>query len=153
MKKGISALLSIILSASVFFGCTDNRKDNSDSTSQNSSQTESTESQVKQQESIGLPDINWEGQTVTVLSVDPSRHYYGSVQFVPNDELIGNVINDTVDLRNSIIEEKYGIKIETVAVNYPKDMVAEIVQSSNDEYDLICDGVTWMAQLVLSDYF
>ena len=32
-------------------------------------------------------------------------------------------------------------------------MVSEIVQSSNDEYDVICDGVFWMAQHVLSDFF
>ncbi|HBL84118.1 MAG: hypothetical protein A2Y17_12700 [Clostridiales bacterium GWF2_38_85] len=85
--------------------------------------------------------------------VASTRHAYGSVQFAPTEELTGNVIKDTVEYRNSLIEEKYGIKIETIAVDYPKDMVAQIILSNQTEYDIICDGVFRMAQNVLSDYF
>ena len=113
MKKSISALLSIVLLATILFGCSDNGNNNSNAPSQSSEQEESNESQNQQIESIDLPDMNWEDKTITILSVDPARHYYGSVQFAPDDELTGNVINDTVDLRNSIIEEKYGLKFKT----------------------------------------
>ena len=47
------------------------------------------------------------GQTVRILTVDTERHLYGVQQFVANEELSGNVINDAVAERNNLIEQQY----------------------------------------------
>ena len=56
-------------------------------------------------------DGYFNGQTVKILCVNTDRHLYGELQFVPNDELTGNVINDAVSERNNYIEQEYGIQI------------------------------------------
>lgn len=150
MKKIAAFLFIVFLLFPLIAGCvTDTHKSNDGNQS-----TVSDVSNIDENtEKIGLPDKNWGDLTLTVLSVSTGRHGFGTVQFAPIEEMENNIINDTVDYRNRLIEEKYGIKIVTVQESYPKDKVAEIIQTDVSDYDMICDGVTWMAQHVLSDYF
>ena len=59
----------------------------------------------------------FDGTEITVLCV--GRHTYGEMQFVSDDEIVANVVNDAVAMRNDLIEEEYGLKIRTVAEDYP----------------------------------
>ena len=85
--------------------------------------------------------------TIKILCVATSRHLYGELQFVPDDEKTGNVVNDAVARRNDLIAEKYGIKIEVTALGYPSrpgEEIAQYVTSGLDEYQIVADSVDRM---------
>lgn len=91
--------------------------------------------------------------TVTIYTVATSRHPYGELQFVPNDESSYGQVSSAVANRNNIIEEKYGIKIQVVAEPYPTDNLALLIEGGSCDYDLVCDSVDRMVGKVTENLF
>ena len=79
---------------------------------------------------------NFEGQTVRILTVSSDRHLYGEQQFVADEELSGNVINDAVAERNNLIEQLYGLTIEVDSAQYPSEEMQNYFLSGDARYDL-----------------
>lgn len=88
----------------------------------------------------------FDGTEITVLCV--GRHTYGEMQFVSDDEIVANVVNDAVAMRNDLIEEEYGLKIRTVAEDYPVEKLRLAVNSGLDDYDMICDTMMALMPLI-----
>ena len=98
-------------------------------------------------------DGYFNGQTVKILCVNTDRHLYGELQFVPNDELTGNVINDAVSERNNYIEQEYGIVIEVESDDYPSETIATYALTGEYKYDLVCESVDRMVTQIPNNYY
>lgn len=142
-KKFILCLLALLLIASpLLAACNGNGSTNEKSTSTTSSQKDEFPLEPKKFDT-----------TIKILCVSSSRHRYGEVQFVADEEKTGNVINDAVAKRNDYIEEKYGIKIEIAPVQYPGDEIKLSIQSGTDEYQLVNDAVYKMLPNATENYY
>ncbi len=91
--------------------------------------------------------------TIKVLSVETGRHLYGELQFVPDEEKEGNVVNDAVKRRNDYIEENFGITIEVVPTRYPGDDIALSITSGSDDYQIVADAVNKMLPNATQNYY
>lgn len=126
--------------------------DTSDDASTDASSTDSVGGDTSE---AGFPYEDHEkfDTTVTIYTVATSRHPYGELQFVPNDESSYGQVSSAVSNRNNIIEEKYGIKIDVVAEPYPTDNLALLIQGGSCTYDLVCDSVDRMVGKVTENIF
>lgn len=95
----------------------------------------------------------FDGKTINIFTVSTARHTYGELQFVPNNELTGNYINDAVAKRNNRIEELYGLKIKVSSANYPVQEAKNMIMSDMCEYDIIVDSVDNMVTSVTDNLF
>lgn len=96
---------------------------------------------------------NFEGQTVRILTVSSDRHLYGEQQFVADEELSGNVINDAVAERNNLIEQLYGLTIEVDSAQYPSEEMQNYFLSGDARYDLVCESVDRMVTQVSENHY
>lgn len=138
MKRASVLFLAMLLLAVPFFtACGEDVSEN------NAASQAQTESEPEYETVFPLEEKFFDGQTVTILCC--SRHTYGELQFVPNEELKSNAINESVIARNDLIEENYGITMRTVAEPFPVESLRLAVSAGLDEYDMICD--TMMATM------
>ncbi len=93
------------------------------------------------------------GKTIRILTVDSSRHIYGELQFVPDEEKTGNVVNDRVADRNNLIEERYGLKIELTGSQTPVEDAKILITGGTCDYDIIVDAVDKMVTSVTENIF
>jgi len=100
-----------------------------------------------------LEKRDFNGTTVTILTIEQGRHKFGEMQFAPTEELTGNVINDVVAERNNFIEENYGIKIEIIAEAYPNEKIDDMLATGMDTYDVIVGDVYNMIPKITSGAF
>ena len=91
--------------------------------------------------------------TIRILCVEAGRHSYGEMQFVPDEEEVGNSVNDAVKRRNDLIEQNYGISIETVPAQYPGDEIRVSIESGSDDYQLVNDSVDRMLPRATQSYY
>ena len=143
MKKITAFLLLVLL---VIVPCFAACNDPADDTGKNNSE-------VSEEAGFPLEYQKFDNATVTILAVATNRHTYGEMQFVPNDEQDGNVINDVVAERNNFIEETYGIKIELLSEDYPNQKIDDMLATGLDTYDVIVGDVFNMMPKVTSGAF
>ncbi|MBR6777763.1 MAG: extracellular solute-binding protein, partial [Clostridia bacterium] len=135
-------LLALLVIVPCFAACNDPADDASKNTSE-----------VSEVPGFPLEKEYFENTTITILGIASGRHTYGELQFVPNDEQTGNVINDVVAERNNYIEETYGIKIELIAENYPNEKIDDMLATGLDTYDVIAGDVYNMVPKITSGAF
>lgn len=142
-RKFILCILAILLIAvPLFAACGGGDDDKGKNTSTTSAQKDEFPLEPKRFDT-----------TIKILCVSSSRHRYGEVQFVADEEKTGNVINDAVAKRNDYIEEKYGLKIEVAPVQYPGDEIKLTIQSGIDEYQLVNDAVYKMLPNATENFY
>jgi len=99
MKKAITALLlAALLLLPALASCS--KDDGETSQSLGTSGTTS-------EETLPFEVKNFNGQEIRILA--KSNHTYGQMQFVPDEEITSNQINDAVTTRNNLIEDNYGL--------------------------------------------
>ena len=80
---------------------------------------------------------------------------YGA-EYIVSGEVNGDIVNDAVFTRNSMVEQKYGIRIETKNDAHPCNYVRPDVASGDVDYDILLDIKTHLATLtvnsVLADF-
>ena len=109
MKKTITALLlAALLTLPALAACS--KDDGETSVRPDTSGTTS-------EEALPFEVKNFGGQEIHVIA--RSNHTYGEMQFVADEELSSNQINDAVATRNNLIEDTYGIKILCTADGSP----------------------------------
>ena len=67
-----------------------------------------------------------------------------------SDGLNGELLNDTIYQRNSLIEEKYNVKITSEWVDQPASDARKAVSAGDTAYDLISDWSSRLAQISVS---
>ncbi len=82
-----------------------------------------------------LTDARYDGVTFTMIGEDTAQRPNFS-----SGELNGDVINDSVYKRQSMLEDRYGLTIETVSMTSRGNCSKEVrtrVQANDDTYDLV----------------
>jgi len=117
---------------------------------QTTADTAGDETQIKAE----LPDVNYDGYNFRVLIQGEEKHDQEIDMFYYED-YAGDVINDDVFKRNSLVEETYGIKLSVMQMEYTKlsSAVSKSVTAGSDDYDLafsqMNEGVTQAASGIL----
>jgi len=145
-KKLISVLLLMTLLASC--GTTVNNGDVTNA-------VDTTEPTVTADPSTvsDLPDKNWGGREFRVLG----RKHDSYTQFnnfeVYSEGENGDVVNDAVYRRNSVIEDKYNVKITQTLVDAPQKELPKAILAGDDLYDLAFIEIEQIGKLALEHYF
>lgn len=127
MKKLIVILLLLAMSVSLFASCNKQKGDGNDSDSASSV------------EDAPLPEANpdWEGKEFNIIYRD-SYDY----EWVFEESVAGDAINDAIFKRNSAVEDRYGITINPIStpnVSFESDFLQPIqsaISSGDDVYQL-----------------
>ena len=87
-------------------------------------------------------DLSFNGETINIISRDSD--WVRDEIWVK--EINGDVVNDAVYQRNSVVEERLGVKINNITIsgtdNYAvSDEVRVAVKSGSDEFDLLANSV------------
>lgn len=147
--KRILSLLLVVLMLLLVVACTPNE---TNSTPATNNSTPSTDVSTEVSEDIyKKPDKFYQDATLSILGKRDGAHFYSERQWVYNEELDGEIINDNVLTRNEWIKENFGVTIEYTA-DTEYFILDTIIQNKNadfDEYDLVCDGLTTMGSLAI----
>ncbi|MBQ2767276.1 MAG: extracellular solute-binding protein [Clostridia bacterium] len=140
MKKQIFALLLAFLLIVPIVACasddTPSTVNTGDSAATTDSPTATTEPpKTEPAYKPELPEVRYDGEQLVILHRDPNAQYYPEI-CIYAEEPTGDLINDSVYRRNSIIEEKYGIEIVSVFNDDTHTAVSIASQSQSDEYDV-----------------
>ncbi|MHB1152405.1 MAG: hypothetical protein ACYCWE_03885 [Eubacteriales bacterium] len=92
--------------------------------------TEIAESETQPMPS--LPQVNYEDAAFTFLVTDTG--YFGTTDILV-EKMDGEPLNDAIYERNSIIEEKYGIKISEVRTDDVPGTAKKAITAGDDSYD------------------
>ncbi len=98
-----------------------------------------------------LPEVKYEGTELVVVHRAPDEQYYAEI-YIQAEEINGDLLNDSVYKRNTIIEEKYGIDIVSVLASSPDDSIDISAQSQSDEYDLAFPKMKNIASTITAGY-
>ena len=157
-KKSIAARLTCVLLVALlcFFAlaaCEDDGWTSSDSGTA-SGQTASGGDTASPEDNFLYKDF-YEDTTVKILCVGTSRHTYGELQFVPDEDSNYTKVSAAVEARNGLIEQNHGLKIEiyTDADNTPVAYLREQQQAGTADFDLVCDSVDNMVQSITDHLF
>lgn len=131
LQRIILCLLFVLLPVSLFVSCAED-----ESTSSSAVPTSDDTSGEASEDPFPLESKHFD-KTLTVLCCE--RHVYGVLQFVPNEEQTFMAVSEAVKVRNDLIEENYGLKIEAIPARFPIDELKLSVQAQSDDYDIICD--------------
>jgi len=151
-KSLIALLLLLACILCSFAACQDTGNTSSAVSGNDQSQTTSQDVSTEPEEVFPFEDY-YEEQTLKILCVSTSRHVYGTLQFVPDPESNYTAVSEAVKARNDMIEEKYGLTIETHDVQYPVTELRTLVESGLCDYDLVCESVDRMMQSVTENLF
>lgn len=131
MKKRIIALIMVCLSILSVAACASSDPKNHQNTTP---VTQNTEDPNKPQ----LPNVRYDGTDFIIVQNPKNQTYYYEL-FIDSENISGDLINDEVYKRNTVIEEKYGINIKIIEDPNPANLVGLTVLSDSDEYD-VCYG-------------
>jgi len=100
-----------------------------------------------------LPDTDWGGRTFMVLGRDnPTYNQFDSFEIYAEKE-IGEVVNDAVFRRNSVIQEKYNVVIKQQLFDTPHDELKKSVSAGDHIYDLAFADILFIGPCIQNGYF
>ena len=149
MKKLIALTLALLTLLAVFCACADQPVETPDDTTpadQSSPQetTPPTQETTADKYDIGdnLPELNYGGDTVTILS----RGISWCKDEVSVKEINGEHINDAIYERNLAVESRLGVEIENVMTTSNShyeatEMIRTQVNSATHDYDMMANSV------------
>lgn len=145
MKKALSLILAVLMASGVLTACAKSGdNENSVTTKQNSESTKAVSEETTGKYDIydNLPNLNYNGDTITILS--RGREWCKDEISVKDQN--GEIINDAIYARNSAVEERLSIKINNILTtdtdNYTiTNMIRTQVQSQTSEYDMFANSV------------
>lgn len=155
-SRAFSLMLAILLCASVFVACNNEKADESSAVSNDVSASSSENFNYGPADYGEFPykDMKLNAdEPIRILCVETDRHKYGLQQFTYMEELEGNTINSAVQQRNNFLEETYGITFDVTATKYPTDDLVLLIQGGNDEYDIISDSVDRLVKGIAQRYY
>ncbi|HBL84154.1 MAG: hypothetical protein A2Y17_12885 [Clostridiales bacterium GWF2_38_85] len=153
--KKLSILLLVVLLLLPFAACNqDNTNSGTVSLTDSTVSTESTTSEKVLFE--GLPTDTYDGREVNILvgGLQQGDRYQSREIF--GDETINELINDAVLARNSIVEEKFDIKITGYATGAGESittMIRALNQSQDATYDILAPFMNDAAVMASEGFF
>ena len=150
MKKIISFVLAILMLAGIVTLASCKDKEEPDDTG-----TVATTAAVSAdtEPEFTFPEAYYNDEPFVIYNRIASD--YGA-EYIVSGEVNGDIVNDAVFTRNSMVEQKYGILIETKNDAHPCNYVRPDVASGDVDYDILLDIKTHLATLtvnsVLADF-
>lgn len=141
-------LLAAVLCLFAFAAC----GGDSDTNDTSSKTPGNTDVSGTQEETFMYKDY-YEDITLKILCVSSDRHTYGELQFVPDDESAYSKVSDAVKVRNDLIEQNHGLKIEIQAEKYPVEELQKLMIAGSVDFDLVCESVDRMVQSITDNLF
>ncbi|MHC1695101.1 MAG: hypothetical protein AB9835_07495 [Eubacteriales bacterium] len=162
-KRLISLLLVLCLSLAFLplSSCSGGDEDTAaDTTAPTVQQEQSTTDEASARLAIpdDLPVKDYEGRAFRVLVRDNNWATCRHIEEIVAEEETGEVINDAVYKRNSIVEDRFNVKIEVVT-QAEKDeatltnFMRKTVLAGDDQFDLVDGHMILMGGLTTSDVF
>ena len=158
MRKGtvkftalaLSALLILLSFATV--SCADTASDPADTTAAPSSldSLPVTEEITEEDTTPVFPEANYGGDSFVVISRSPSASSYPA--FYIGTEEPTDVMSSAVYTRNTVTEEKYGIKIEQLVSDAIDTAIRNGVSSGTMDFDVVLNQREKLAALATSGY-
>lgn len=148
MKRILAILLAALMLIAIVACSPAETNSKSDSSKADTSTEVSSEVST---EIYKKPDKFYEDETLSILGKRDGAHFYSERQWIYNEELDGEIINDNVFTRNEWIKDTFGVTIEYTA-DTEYFILGTVINNKNadfDEYDLVCDGLTTMGSLAL----
>ena len=151
MKRSLTILLiaTMLLSSSCQSGEVET-KDEENTTAEIIETESETETEALRS---SLPDLNWEGRIFTVLGMENTTHPQFTNFEIYAENQNGEVLNDAVFHRNSLIEEKYNVKIMQYLVSEPDTELTRATTAGEQSYDVSFQGIPTINKLVSGGYF
>jgi len=153
--KVLSFYIVLILALCVIISCAgDDGSAVSDNTVADDTVLDSDESSAE--ETVKAPDIeavDGGGKDFVILNRKVTEAYNGHpyAEFFAESQT-GDVLNDSVYLRNLAIEEKYNINISSVEDDDVKAIASKAILAGDDLYDIASLGLRYAFTLAVSDY-
>lgn len=101
-----------------------------------------------------LPEVKFDGYEMKFLTRNEKHMIFVSKDIFAAEEN-GDVVNDAVYKRNSVIEDKYGVKVTMEAVENPYMFIQKLISSGDCPYDAMIEAtigsVTLSAKNMLLD--
>ena len=94
-------------------------------------------------------DRNYDGYSFRVL--DRSPGHWGT-EDVYVEEMTGESINDAVFERNNLLETHLNVKVVETQASSPVGTLKTSVAAQTDDYDVVTDGLSVLAGVVVSNY-
>ncbi|MCI8387799.1 MAG: extracellular solute-binding protein [Clostridiales bacterium] len=134
LKRATTLILLAALLISTIASCGSNDTPNDNKDSSDTETNDSTSADTTPMETLDLPsDLNYDGYTFRILSRPDGR-----LDEILAETETGDVLNDAVYKRNSIVEEKLNIKFEISqsSADWETDALNSIL-ASDDAYDVV----------------
>ena len=136
MTRAIAVLLVMLVLVSAAVSCADKKDDGGSGGTNTSTSVEETTDEAMNFDP-GLPALNFEDSTFTFLTKAVATYGDWGETTVWTETQTGDVINDSVFIRNSFIEETYKVKF----VDSPSGTLANDIAKSNTAGDGAYDVV------------
>lgn len=150
MKKRILfVLLCSMTILAIFSSCSNNEENIAADTSVVDTTVSDDEPAITEPERIepDLPEMDFEGETFYVLG-RTNDTYSQFVNFeIDAESITGDLVNDAVYQRNSVLEEKYNIVIEQDLQNDPHTLLKRLITAGDDVYDLAFIGLKYAGSM------
>lgn len=151
MKHLLTASLAVLLLSASFASCGEVAGTQTETCADTASQTALAET-----ESIlraDLPDMDWDGRTFMVLGREhPTYTQFNNFE-IRTEKEIGEVVNDAVFRRNSIIEEKYNVEIAQTLNEFPETLLQQSSNAGDHLYDLAFIELVNIGPCIQNGYF
>ncbi len=152
MRRILTAALALLMAAAAFASCGDTATTPVDTNGDTAPQTE-TADETEAVLRADLPDKDWGGRTFMVLGREhPTYTQFNNFE-VWTEKEVGEVVNDAVFRRNSIIEEKYNVEIAQVLDEFPEKLLQQSASAGDHLYDLAFIGLSNIGPCIQNGYF
>lgn len=147
-KKSISLILAMLLTSMYAASCGSTSAGNSGETS-GQTQTDTTVPE-ETKEVAEIPDVKYDGYQFRILGQTPAT---GST----NDEIYaesetGDMLNDAVYQRNTMVEDKLGIEIVKIESDDIAGDLSKSVMANEDAYDASVNVIAYTRSALTSGY-
>ena len=150
--KLLTGILPALLCVSILISCGAKTEPQNAETAPQNIETEPAETAAAAIKP-DLPEMNFNGAAYRVLArVNPAYPQFTNFEIYA-ESLNGDVINDAVYERNSILEEKYNCVIAQDAVEDPESILKKSISSGEDIYSLAFIYIMNVGKLAQQGYF
>jgi len=139
------ALLTVFSCAACASGTSDNAADTTaaDTTAADVTTSEPTNEDLLSAAKAALPEKDFEGANFIIVD---RQHVDWETIDVYYETATGDPINDAVYERNTILEEKFNIKVVERKVEGPAAAVTKEILAGDDTFDTVTDGLNALAK-------
>ena len=150
MSKKLILIILLISMVITVIACGSNESAQSGSKGEKEEST--AETTMSLEELYPYPAYNFDGAVIKVLALKNGA-LGEDYEDICTEQMTGDILNDAVYMRTSIVEDKYNVTVEVMYHANPTELTTKNVQADDDAYQIIQDKLmTILSKLVTSGY-